>query len=404
MVGDDDPSNPSGPPGGPGDEPVDPAACVGDGGPGSVCVVTGDCEAPFVCADGVCVGPHNPDVACDPIEGKLCAGADEVCVANVCVLLPGACVTVDECPLGFLCADGQCVPDNDGTACADPGPGPDLGGTWAVTSHLYMRDGLPGVVAGLLDVSELLADFVEGDIDLGLPAPVEFLIGALVSSIIDAYVPPWAQDLILVLGGFADVLDTMTVEQTVTLAGLPCDANYRGSSTWDTITFEYKDEIITARPEDIPEIGPITPEDFGARYSCGQLYIDRHRVQNSLTWLVRWLLDTLVEATTGYPTVEEAIDAAIDCDGIAAGINSAWQSACGCSTDITAGIAATCTGFKADLMTQITMLIDEAAVNLSVVSLAGIADVQDASHLDPGVWYGAVIGFDFPGDFTGTRQ
>lgn len=404
-VGDsDDPSDPSDPNDPDPNEPdIDPELCVGDGGPGGVCEVTGDCDAPFVCLDGQCVGPQNPDVTCDPIEGNFCEGANEVCVAQVCVINPGTCDTTDQCPTGFLCTNGECLPDHDG-ACADPGPGPELAGTWDVQSNLYLREGLPGVVAGFLDASELLADFVEGDIDLGLPGPVELLIGALVESIIDQYVPVWAQDLIVALSNISDVLDTLGVDQTLNLDGLPCDANYRGSTTWDLITFEYGGDVISAAPVDIPEIGEVEPEDFNARYSCGSLYIDQHRIENTLSGLVRWIVNTVVEISTGYSSPESAIDAAFNCTAIADGINSAWQSACGCSTDVSAVVEATCTSYKNDLVAQLTAAIDEATVSLSVVSLQGVADTPDETHMLDGIWYGSVIGWDFPGDFTGLRQ
>jgi len=373
----DDPSQP-----GP-DEP-DPALCEGDGTDGSVCEVTADCDSPTVCVNGFCVGPQDPEFRCDPVEGIFCAGEGEVCVAGVCVVDPG------------VPGDGE---------CAQPGPGPDLTGTWRMNSTLHLREGLPGLAAGFLDVSELLASFITGDIDLGLPAPVEALIGALVADIIDEYVPNWAQELILILAGFSDVLDDLQVDHTVWLDGLPCDANYRGSSHWNWVTFEYRGTVITRRPEDIPEMGPVEPEDFGARYSCGQLYIDRHRIHNALSGLIRWVLDTMVEIATGYPTVESALDAAINCAAIADGINDAWHSACGCSTDISPGVEAACTGFKSDMISELTTLIDEATIELSVVSLQGIATIPDnGNQMLDGSWYGELVSRDFPGEFSAFRQ
>ena len=395
----DDPDNP--------DDPDDPEPdedlCIGDGGAGAECEVTGDCVAPFVCLDGICVGPLNPEVTCDPVEGIDCPGEDEVCVARVCVINPGECETVDDCPLGFWCIDGLCIPYQDGEVCAVPGPGPELSGTWAMNSTLHLREGIPSIAAGFLDVSELLADFIEGDIDLGLPAPVEALIGYLVQGIIDAYVPNWAQELIVTLAGVSDVLDDLEVDSTVNLAGMVCDANYRGSSQWDWITFEYRGTVVSERPEDIPEIGAVVPEDFGARYSCGDLYIDRHRIKNVLSGLVAWVVNTMVEITTGYTDVASALDAAIPCASIADSINDAWQSACGCSTDVSAVVEATCDSYKDDMIAQITTLLDEATVSLSVVTLKGITAIPDGTHMNDGIWFGSVIGGDFPGEFTATR-
>ncbi len=404
---DDDTDNPDDPPDDPPNDPNDPSddpdICVGDGSPGTDCEVTGDCAQPLVCLDGLCVGPSDPGVTCDQVEGIDCPEDDQVCVGRVCVVNPGECTTVDDCPLGYLCIEGQCLPDNGGEPCSDPGPGPALAGTWAMDSTLHLREGIPGIAAGFLDLSELLADFIEGNVDLGLPAPVEALIGYLIQSIIDEYVPNWAQQLIVTLAGVSDVLDDLQVDSTVDLTGQECDATYRGSEHWDWITFEYRGSVVTTHPEDIPEIGAVYPEEFGAMYSCGQLFIDRHRIKNVLSGLITWVVNTMVEITTGYDTVQEALDAALPCAQIADAINDAWQSACGCSTDVSAVAEATCDAYKDDLIDQVTTLLDNATVSLSVVSLKGIADIPDGNHMANGVWYGSVIGGDFPGEFTATR-
>jgi len=361
----------------------DPSLCEGDGTDGSTCEVTADCISPTVCINDVCVGPRDPDFRCDPIEGIVCDGAGEVCVAGVCVVDPG------------VPGDGQCL---------KPGSGPELTGVWKMRSTLHLREGLPGFTEGFLDVTEVLADFINGEIDLGLPSFVEVLIGSLVSGIIDSYVPDWAQDLVLVLAGFSDVLDNLQVDQTVWMHGLPCAANYRASSRWDWITFEYRGTVITARPEDISEIGSVEPEDFGARYSCGSVYIDRHRIKNVLNGLIRWMLDSLVEATTGYSSIESALNAAVNCGAIANGLNDAWQSACGCSTDIRSAVQAKCNDYKSDMLDKLGRLIDEAAIKMSVVTLQGIATVPDSgTQMLNGTWYGELIDRDFPGEFSADR-
>ncbi len=401
---DGDPVDGSDPSGNPVDPAADPALCVGGGASGTACEVTANCDAPAVCVSGVCVAPEDPEVMCDSIENIECADPAAVCVASVCVLPPGSCETTDQCPVGFLCAEGQCQPSRDGTVCADPGPGPELAGTWAMTSNLHLRAGVPGLADGFLDISELFRDFLQGDIDLGLPGPVELLIGVLVRGIIEQNVPQYAQQLVVALAGISDVLDTMTVDSTVTLAGTACDAGYRGSSVWNQISFEYNGQPIVAVPEQIPEIGRIEPEEFGARYSCGQLYIDRHRVKNVLSGLVRWVVNTIIEASTGYATVEAAIDAAIDCPAIARGVANAWQRTCNCQTDLAPVAQAACSAFEVDLLDRVTMLLDGASVRLSVLSMQGVAEVASPTQLQPGTWYGSVIGFDFPGELSATRQ
>jgi hypothetical protein len=407
-----DPGGPAGDPplpGGPGpsgDDPrPDPLQCLGDGGSGGACEVTADCDAPRICINQICVGPDDPDHTCDSVEGLGCADPAETCgPGGVCVVVPGACTTTDQCPVGFVCHDGQCAAERDGSACLDPGPGPSLTGTWSVDSTLHLRAGLPGVVDGLLDATEILADLIEGTIDWGLPSWIETILNAVIPRVIDQYVPGWAQQIPIALSNVSDVLDDVGVESTVYLAGGTCDAAYRGYQTWDTITLRYRGQVVTRAPADIPEVGEIEPEDFAALYECGSLYIDRHRIQNSISGLLRYVINTVVEIATGYPTVEDAIAAAVDCDLIATSINEAWQRTSGSSIDISPTIRTACTGAIDNVLAQIEAVIDQATLNLSVLSMQGVVEVGSDRQLTDGRWTGSVIGFDFPGTFHGDRR
>jgi hypothetical protein len=399
-----DPPLPGGPGPGEGDPRPDPAACLGDGASGGACEVTADCNAPLVCIDQICVGPEDPSHTCDAVESIGCVDPRETCSpSGVCVIVPGACTTSDQCPVGFVCHDGACAPERDGEVCLDPGPGPSLTGTWSMASTLHLRDGLPGVVDGLLTATEVLADLIEGTIDWGLPGWIEAVLNAIIPRIVDAYIPEWAQVIPVALSNVSDVLDDIGVDSTVYLDGSACGRSYRGYQTWDTITLRYRGQVVSRAPADIPEVGAIEPEEFGALYSCGRLYIDRHRIHNSISGLLRYVIDTVIEIATGYPSVEEAIDAAIDCDGIAGSINDAWQDTSGSSIDITQPILTACHGAVASVLDSIQRVVDEATLNLAVLSLQGRVTVGSGRALTDGRWTGSVIGFDFPGEFRADR-
>ena len=53
---------------------------------------------------------------------------------------------------------------------------------------------------------------------------------------------------------------------------------------------------------------------------------------------------------------------------------------------------------------QVTTLLDNAAIELSVVSLEGVADVTSDRRLDNGVWFGRLVSGQFPGEFAATKQ
>jgi hypothetical protein len=267
-----------------------------------------------------------------------------------------------------------------------------------MTSTLHLRDGLPGLVSGLLTATEVLADLVEGTVDWGLPDWLESIINAVVPPIIDAYVPAWAQQIPVALSNISDVLDDLQVESTVYLSGGTCQASYRGYEKWEKITIEYRGQIISAAPQDIPEVGEIRPEEFAALYSCGDLYFDRHRIKNTIGGLIRWVVNSVIEASTGHRTVQEAISNAIDCDGLADAIERATGS-----SGIADPVRNACTTAVGNIVAQIDAVLDEATITLSVLSLQGRARVTGERTLVDGTWTGSVIGFDFPGEFAADR-
>jgi hypothetical protein len=352
----------------------------------------------------VCIGPANPDHRCDPIEGSTCPNEGEVCAANTCVIKPGSCTSHAECPVGYLCSGGQCLPERDGEACADPTSGPDLNGTYRVSSVLHLRDGLPGVVDKILGVTEDLRDIAQGKIDLDLPSVVEFVIGGIVSGVIRAYIPPWAIDLVTALGDVSDMLDDMQVDSVMTLTGTPCSGAYRVNERWEWIRFEYQGREMRFRPDQLPNGVEVEPSEFSARYSCGNLYFDEHRIKDQLNHLIRYLLDTMAYAVTGYPTVEQAVAGMIDCWGIGYELDSYVAGSCSYCPSV-AGIAAgACEGLVFAAVSKMGEEIDKATVKLSLIKRKGSVVVNQGPAFDDGRWYGSLAGGDFPGEFTMQSQ
>ncbi len=395
---------------GPGDGPGDKTPeqqeeeqllCIGDGQAGGACEVSADCDAPQIChTSGVCVGPKDPAYACDTIEGIGCLEAGEECINGLCIAAPGACSTLDDCPNGFVCDAGQCSPERDGTVCSDPGPGPALAGTYKVESVLRLRDGLPDVVDKILDTSEKARDIVNGNLDLGLNSAVEFLIGGIVAGVIRQYVPPYGIDIVNALATMSDVLNTMGVEGTLTLEGQACDGNYRGSHKWDFVKVTLQGVEMRIKPEQLPGVTEVLPEDFSARYHCGDLLIDRHRIRGTLGQLVRWVLDTGTQAITGQPNVETALGAIVDCPAVGNTLAGAC-SLCGALSGIATGA---CQAFVQVGVAQVGQAIDDAAVKLSVLKLKAVIPVNQDGSLGAGTWYGSLVGGDFKGTLAATKN
>ncbi len=391
--GDDEPRTPE-------EDEEELALCIGDGAAGGTCEVTADCDSPMVCLNNTCVGPQDPSYTCDPIEGIDCLQTGESCINGLCVVTPGACETLDDCPNGFTCEAGTCTPERDGTACADPGPGPALAGTYKVDSVLHLRDGLPGVVDGILDVSEKARDIVNGDIDLGLGGVVNTILGGAIAGIIRQFVPPYGIDIVEGLATISDVLDTMRVEGTMELEGEACDGNYRGRHNWDFVTFNMNGIDLRVRPNDLPGVDDVVPEDFAARYHCGDLLIDKHRIQNSMGGLIRWLLDTAAEAITGEPgiSMEQALAGIVDCQGV----GQALTNASGVNvTDLAAGA---CQGLVQVAALKVGQMIDEASIAMSLIKLSAVVPVNSDGTMEEGVWYGSLAGGDFLGTLSAEAE
>lgn len=374
--------------------------CVGDGEAGGACEVSADCAAPTVCLDGTCVGPRDDAYTCDPIEGITCATEGETCINGLCIQAPGVCETLDDCPLGYLCEEGQCTPQRDGSACSDPGPGPALAGTYSTESVLYLREGLPNVVDKILDVTEDARDLINGQVDLGLPSVVEFFIGGIISGIIRQYVPPYAIDIVNALATMSDILDTMEVEGTLVLDGQECDGNYRGSHNWDFVTVDFNGRELRTSPNDLPGVDEVIPEEFAARYHCGDLLLDKHRIQNSMGQLVRWILDTGIQATTGLPNVETALASLVNCDAVANAIANAC-SVCGAAYS---PARSACNALVQVGVSKVTEAIDEAAVKMSLIKLRAVIPVAADGSLDEGDWFGSLVGGDFTGIIEADRN
>jgi hypothetical protein len=160
--------------------------------------------------------------------------------------------------------------------------------------------------------------------------------------------------------------------------------------------------VISRRPEEVPQIGAVVPDDFGGRVQCGVLFIDRHRVRNVISGLLRWILNEVTAAVTCtgsgpcFRSPEEAIVRLADCNAIGGAIGSSVPGLSGVVT-------AACSGLLTDLTQRLQNAIDSATATLSILTLQGQVAITDARHLDRGQWFGSLVGRDFPGQFTASR-
>ena len=429
----------------PSDFPIcDQGTCVennptGDG----TCTDNSDCVPPYECVqvgnDKRCVRPNTNGQRCDPIEMVNCPDG-QVCIGGYCTDNPNnvQCTNNDDCPGNFICQDGVCVPDpNDtdfncvsntdchngqvciGGICTDPSqcePAPDptrLQGTWHFDSTLHLRQALAGWLDGFLSAMEFFRDVIEGNLDLGLPGWVQDLIESAIQSLIDAYIPPWGQSLIVALGNISDIIDDMQVQHTVQLVATG-NYEYVGTSTWDLVQFEYRGQMVSERPENIPEIGQVPTYDFTSREICYVFFIDRHEIHNVVGGLIKWVIDALVNVVTCsqgwgcYDDLESALEDLVDCDAIAAAIDDFASNAFGFDGAYDLAYQA-CDAGKQPAINAIVNYLDQLTVSFSILTMRGQAPIPDNDHLgdppsNPGRWYGTLGGGNWQGEFNAVRQ
>jgi hypothetical protein len=399
-----------------------PNGSAGSAGAGAPvpCDVTAACAMPDVCIGGFCQPPLGSGSFCDGVD-VLCSEPGTSCIAGYCQRTPGACAQNQDCPSGYLCQAGTCVPSGGGCGAGCPGGqvcvagqcvggdqcrmqnAPGLNGAWTFDSRLHLREALASPIRFLLDATELGRSLITGNLTaLGVPSWASAIVAPLIQGIINQYVPAWAQDVIVGLGDVSDILDDLRVKETVTLAG-DCPTAYRGSSHWDRVEFEFRGMLVSRRPEDVPQIGAVRPEDFGAKVQCGVLFLDKHRVRNVLSGLLRWVLDEVTAAVTCtgggpcYQSPEDAVRRLADCSAIG---NAVAGSVFGLGGG---AITTACNGLLDGMLAKLTMAIDASTTTLSILSVQGQAQITDANHLASGRWNGSLVGRDFPGEFTATR-
>jgi hypothetical protein len=418
-----DPGSTPNAPGGPADAPSTPP---GAGLPG--CQSDTDCIAPDVCntAAGRCVPPSAKNGSpCDLIEGQGCPPGEQ-CISGVCMPPPGACVTNDECPAGYHCVSGVCTPDTKGgcncpsdhicingeckpkDACATSH---NMGGTWRLDSKLHVRDGLEGLAKGVLETATTLQNIIDGKFSIkGVPSYLSSIIGGILQSTIQKYVPAWGKEVVKVLAAVDDVIDDTRVVSLEHVKPLGND-KYTVQSEWEKVEFEYKGVKVSASPQQIPGLGKVTTGSYTAQEVCGVFFLDKHQIKNGIGKIYRWAIESIVigVACLGkgapskcYPSVKAMFNDLINCPQLASAV--AGQNAL---AGLESLVLTTCTAEKSNFINLLVKELDDLAAKIDYMNLKGKADIQDPQTLVNGKWNGVLGGGfgkgNFEGTFTGVR-
>jgi hypothetical protein len=365
--------------------------CVTASGDGDSCKLDEECDPGETCVAGVCTGCESPDVDCP-------------------------CETVDACPEGFLCVEGECVCE--GVDCGGDPPGceiddPDLAGFWEVDSNLHLRESLPDWLEGLLDATDgvfrFLSEGILGGFDFDIPIIGDVLEDAA-DSLVAEYVPPWVGELLGAIADVSDILADLHVMQDMDLWGAGTADQYEGNIEWTEVEMTWRGEDVRGRFDDITGVS-VSHEGIEAEAICGTFYLHRHDIALGVGMIVRWVLDVIVTAVSEgeywsledllYSLTDYCVDLAyaIDdlaqelADGLDISLPDVYDLALGvCEAGITAG-----TDSLIDWLEDLTIETD-------AMTLAGQATVTSSTQLDDGRWDGTLLGGDFTGEFTAVQR
>jgi hypothetical protein len=408
--------------------------------PSTGCKSDSDCASPTVCqtSSGKCLTPSGK--LCDAIEGKGCASG-EVCIGKLCATLPSSCTTNLDCPTSYVCTSGVCVPGGMSTggctsstscgsgytcingscvsksSCSITHNADRLKGTWSFDSKLNFEDALSPLLKGLLGTASTLRDIIQGKFSIsGIPSWISSLVSKYLQKLIAQYVPSWGQQLITTLGDLDDILSVMRVLSTVVTTSTGSDT-YVNQEQWDTVEFTYQGTKISSPPSAIPQIGTVKVPTYTSSEVCGTLFIDKHKISNVVGGIVKWAIDTALSivtctsTSTCYSSVDQALQAVIDCTKIGNQLDQMVQSIWSSAPSVASLVTSACNSQKSSLISKIKSELSSITTSLSLLSLSGVVKIPapgSDTTLSSGKWYGVLgtssVNGNFDGDFTAKKS
>lgn len=407
----------------------------------SGCTSNAQCQPPTICdaESGKCLEPTGGQ--CDPIEGTGCE-AEEVCVGGICARLPAGCANNTDCPATWECAAGSCAPGGAPPAggCLRPEDCPDnqtcingeciaksvcnilhnpdrLKGTWQFDSKLNLSDALGGFIGSILGASEALRDLVNGRFGIdGIPDFLESTVGKYLGKLMNQYVPPWAQSMIVTLGNLNDVIDDMRVISTVQVNPVGED-RYVCSERWELLEFEYQGKTISSPPSAIPEVGDIKIDNYTSAEVCGEWFLAKHEVKNKVGGLIKWALEAALNIGSCvssdvpcFQSIEQALMTGVECGMIGLQMDQLVQSIWAGAPSVANFVSAGCEAAKVLAASQLSEGLDGLKTKLTFLKLSGTVKIPNPgqdNQLQNGTWHGT-LGYpllkgDFDGSFSARR-
>ena len=390
------------------------------GGTGTGCDNGSDNPCPFgyLCIGGVCTPPQGNQ--CDPsapncTSGYCCSTSSLTCIPDC----PSACKAGEHCVAGTTCGTGTCVGDTSV---------PDVTGVW-LTKHTYsIKDALPTVLQDIFYAIRVIDQALLGKLTItGIPW-IDRIINAIVSKLLQQYLPDWLQQVIHISDDIVTVLSDLRSEGSMRLVKNPDLTHVKGTEVWTSLVFYWlplcngniggdpcappdcaRIDLATTDSENPGEVGqckgqslpsitvqvkPFTGTVVGKGTGGGapyQLNVDERTVDVKMGKVLLVLIDTLISFVTPYHCIQEITDCTpgpgncplIDCYGLGQDVENATGGLVPGGT-----IEAICDGVVTAAGKAVTDLLASAwpltADILDFTGHAGVSGAADPSNCDGG--------------------
>jgi hypothetical protein len=286
------------------------------------------------------------------------------CFNGICVPDKEQCDTKDDCPYGLICVNHKCVNCKTDQECVDGGyPGdykciagkcekptvcPDFQGLnvsgkrW-YTDHVFDLSNAVGGFPKLAGPLDMIFQALMGNLGDVCNTPVIGpLICSLVKEIVKQYVPEWAIDLIGALNTLANIFQEMRVQGLMQINQLNPPEFFSGSEEWRSVIVYMISQCDGGRYDpnwpkcaemDIAvghgtDINVKEVRPFTGRIDCDKLNFNEREIQMEVKKLISTVVNMVTKIITGYDTFEEAVKNMIDCAALAQSICNSVGSAC----------------------------------------------------------------------------